>query len=182
MFVNKKIRIKAKKNKMNKKAISELVSYVLLIVLAIAMAGAAWLFLKPYAEKPLPEEECPEGISIVLENYSCDGTTMTYALRNRGLHNVDGVKLNVINTTTNFEETLQWILPNCNNVPNCTECSNSICFPAAGEPFVNSINYVHFGSIEKIAIYPIKINEKGFAEICSLAVLKIPIENCFANP
>ena len=78
----------------NKRAISELVAYVLLITLAVSMAAVTYAFLKPYAEKPLPEEECPDAINIVIEDYACNTTHINISLKNRGLFNVTGVVIN----------------------------------------------------------------------------------------
>lgn len=82
----------------NKKAISELVAYVLLITLAVAMAAATYAFLRPYAEKPLPAEECPDAINIVIENYACNDTNINISLKNRGLFSVTGVVINELYT------------------------------------------------------------------------------------
>ena len=91
----------------NKKAISELVAYVLLITLAVSMAAVTYAFLKPYAEKPLPEEECPDAINIVIENYACNDTNINISLKNRGLFSVTGVVINELytNGTTNTLDT-----------------------------------------------------------------------------
>lgn len=173
------------KNKIkNRKAISELVSYVLLITLAIAMAAAAWFFLKPYAERPLPEEECPETVTIVLENYTCNGTHINYTLKNRGLHTVTGVKLNAINDSeSNLEYDFQWLLPSCTTpsgpMPNCTQCSNdAACLPAGRGTLNDIIEYKEsFNKIEKLVIYPLKVNEKGQFQVCTASVQRIAI-NC----
>ena len=109
----------------NKRAISELISYVLLITLAIAMAASVWFFLKPWGEKPLPEEECPGTVNIVLENYSCTTTTMDFYLSNRGLHNVTGIRLKIINNPQGLEYDWWLFLPpdGCGDIEeNCTEC------------------------------------------------------------
>lgn len=67
----------------NKKGISELISYVLLITLALAMAGGVYAYLRFYAENPLPEEQC-DGISIAIENYVCEDDEMTITIKNTG--------------------------------------------------------------------------------------------------
>jgi hypothetical protein len=71
------------KNKKNKKAVSELISYVLLVVLALAMAGGVYAYLKFYAQSPLPEGPC-DGISISLIDYSCENNLMTIKIKNTG--------------------------------------------------------------------------------------------------
>lgn len=170
-------------NKENKKAISELVSYVLLITLALAMAAAVWFFIRPFAEKPLPEEGCPESVNIVLENYTCDGTSMTYTLRNRGLHNVTGVKLSIINDSSNLEYDFWLYVPYCgdpgNEIPNCYSCGpEADCLPVNAILPPKTTSYAAFNQIIKLVIYPMRVDEKGFYQVCTNAVIKIPISNC----
>ena len=86
------------KNKKNKKAVSELLSYVLLVTLALAMAGGVFAYLKFYAQNPLPEEPC-DGISVAIIDYSCQDNKMQITITNTGrftcsakvkLYNEDG--------------------------------------------------------------------------------------------
>jgi len=163
----------------NKKAISELVSYVLLIVLAIAMATAAWFFLKPYAENPLREEACPEKVSVILENYSCNSTHITYTLKNKGLHNVTGIKL-AITKGSEIEYDFWMHLPECGEIQNCSSCGFGVdCLPVNGN-ISGTVSYLKFGKIDQMIIYPMRY-EKGFYHVCTAAISKIPIKNCEAR-
>lgn len=162
---------------MDKKAISELVSYVLLITLALAMAAAVWFFIRPFAEKPLPEEGCPESVNIVLENYSCDGNSMTYTLRNRGLHDVTGVKLSVINDTSDIEYNFWLYVPLCGELEKCSDCVDD-CLPVNALLPEKTTNYEAYSQIKKLVIYPMKVDEKGNYQVCTASVVKIPISNC----
>jgi len=85
----------------DKKGISELVSYVLLISLAIVMAGVIFAYLKFYAEKPLPKEGCPE-VSVVIENYACSNKTLDLTLRNQGRFDIDGYIIKINNGTAMY--------------------------------------------------------------------------------
>jgi len=78
-------------NKINKKAISVMVSFVLLIGISVALAGLVYTWLKFYVQKPLPEEACPE-VSIIIYNYTCNLSqrSITLNVQNRGLFNVSG--------------------------------------------------------------------------------------------
>lgn len=182
MFANKMQARKTMERHMNKKAISEIVSYVLLIVLVIAMATATWFFLKPYAEKPLPEEECPESVNIILENYTCDSDTneMNFSLRNRGLFNVWGIKLNIVNANDGLEYDFLWLLPNCAGVSNCKPCSdpsaNGACI-GVGKNVSSSQNYGGTTNVSSLVIYPIILGEKGY-QVCTQSAVRIPIAYC----
>jgi len=85
------------KIKRNNKGISELVSYVLLITLAIAMAGGVFIWLKFYASNPLPEEPC-DGISISVE-YSCADNKITISLTNTGRFSIQSARVRLYDET-----------------------------------------------------------------------------------
>lgn len=177
MSVSKNKMIKENR-KINKKAISELVSYVLLIVLAIAMAAMTYIFLKPYAEKPLAEAECPETVNVVLENYSCGGNIIDFTLKNRGLFNVYGVKLKVINNTEGLQYDFWLYLPDCGSLKSCSKCENEIsdCLKV-NEVLLGVLNYGAYNKINELVIYPIKLIENNYY-ICTNAIIKVPLEKC----
>ena len=55
----------------NKKAVSLMISYVLLVTIAIIMSIIVFTYLKTIANVE-PVIDCKEGTSIVVEDYSCD--------------------------------------------------------------------------------------------------------------
>lgn len=73
----------------NKKGVSEIVSYVLLIIIAITLSVLVYGFLKLYVPKEKPE--CKEGINLIIENAQCiyDTKSLTVRLQNRGLFKLD---------------------------------------------------------------------------------------------
>jgi len=165
----------------NKKGISELISYVLLITLAIAMAAAAWFFLKPYAERPLAGEECPETVNLVLENYECNlaEKTFTFTLKNRGLHNITGVRLKIISYGQELEKDSLLFIPDCTGMgSDCVACDKAHCFGIDEESAEQTIDYSSYGNIKQLAIYPIRIDEQGEIQLCSNAVIKVPVVGC----
>lgn len=88
-FVNPKKRI-------NKKALSNLVAYVLLITITISLSIMVYGWLKFYVEGE-GVEDCPEGVNLVIESYSCSGNNLYVNLRNKGLFTVDGFILRTNN-------------------------------------------------------------------------------------
>lgn len=75
----------------NKKAISEIVSYVLLIIIAVGIAVLVYSFLRLYV--PRERLSCPDDISLAITNTQCivniDGTIrLSVTLENKGLFNV----------------------------------------------------------------------------------------------
>ncbi len=84
-------------NNKNKRAVSVLVSYVLLLTMAItlAMLIGSWLY-KMAKNPPLPEEVC-EGMSLEISSVACDsqGTSLNLVLKNRGRFYIDGAIIKV---------------------------------------------------------------------------------------
>lgn len=160
MFVNKK---------KNKKAISILISYVLLVTLALALAATTYFFILPYAQKPLPEEKCPDGISIIIEDYSCDDdfNLMDITVKNTGRHNISGFFIKIVNRTDGFEYLLQ------NENPDFLNPADILPVGSASYDVFN-INY-GIADLEKIIIVPYKQTEEGYATICSEAIARIDV-------
>jgi hypothetical protein len=83
----------------NKKAISLLVSYVLLITIAMALSGMVYTWLRFYVGTE-DVDTCPDGISLVVKNYEClQGSEgfINITLKNNGRFKVDGFVLKVSN-------------------------------------------------------------------------------------
>jgi len=84
------------KNRKSKKAVSELIAYVLLIGMSLMMAGGVYVWMKTIANQPMAEEVCPEDISLIIHSYSCGDGVMNLTVKNKGFFNVSGyiVKIN----------------------------------------------------------------------------------------
>ncbi len=82
---------------MNKRGISEVVGYSLLIVVALTMSVMVYSFLKAYVPKDKPE--CQEGISIIIESLNCTNNgaenNLSLILQNTGLFKIDFAFLRV---------------------------------------------------------------------------------------
>lgn len=81
----------------NKKGLSEIIAYVLLITVAITVSIAVYGFLQSYL--PGEVDECPEGVSLVLGDYECDEENLNITLINNGKFNVTGFAIKVTNNT-----------------------------------------------------------------------------------
>ena len=81
-------KIKTKRNKMKgKKAVSLMISYVLLIVIAIVMSIIVFSYLKTVANVK-PVIDCKSGTSIFIEDYKCGQGKIKLTLKNNGLFNI----------------------------------------------------------------------------------------------
>jgi len=83
-----------------KKGVSEIVSYVLLISITFAIAGMVYSWLIFYVT-PGKEIKCDEGISLTIRSYyyNCSTHALNLSLQNRGLFDIDGYLVRVTNQT-----------------------------------------------------------------------------------
>jgi len=82
----------------NKKGVSEIVAYVLLISISFAIAAMVYSWLTFYVT-PAKEIKCDEGVSLTIRGvtYNCTSKSLNITLQNRGLFDVDGYKIRVNN-------------------------------------------------------------------------------------
>ena len=78
----------------DKKGISEIISYVLLIVIAVGISILVYNFLIAYIPKGIVEE-CPDGVNLIVKNINCQGIILQLNLTNKGLWNISAAYLRV---------------------------------------------------------------------------------------
>ena len=78
------------KQRKNKKAMSLMVEYVLLIVFSVVIGLIVYGVLKTYV--PKDKIACPDGTSLLIENYNynCGNQILTLTMSNNGRFNVTG--------------------------------------------------------------------------------------------
>ena len=72
----------------NKKGVSEIVGYVLLIVFTLILAGIVFVWLKTYV--PHEDINCPDGTSLMINSYTCNQSKLTLTFENNGKFFVGG--------------------------------------------------------------------------------------------
>lgn len=77
--------------KKNKRAMSAVVGYVLLITFGIIMSTVVYSYLKTYVPKDV--SSCPDGLSVFLESYSCSAGHLNITLKNNGKFNYVGYSI-----------------------------------------------------------------------------------------
>jgi|SRR3989344_1701861 len=80
---------------MNKKAVSLMVSYVLLTIMAIALSVFVYAYLKLYV--PAEQRECPTDTNLAIDKIECSilNKKINVTLSNRGLFNISSVFLRI---------------------------------------------------------------------------------------
>ena len=74
--------------KKNKKAVSVIIGYILLIALMLVMAGVTYIYLKTYIPKDLLK--CPEETSLFIKEKSCSNGVLNITIKNNGKFSVAG--------------------------------------------------------------------------------------------
>jgi hypothetical protein len=152
-----------------KRAISEVVSYVLLVSLSIAMAGIIYAWLNFYVKSPLPEESCPD-VSLIILEYKCDSTTgfLNLTVQNRGRFDVDGYYLKINNGQRDVNLYL-----------NGSTLSYVPLKMMSGQTSSGLFDFNLYDRIKNIEIEPIKgFDESGRTILCKDSIIRQDASNC----
>lgn len=80
--------------KLNKKGVSAMVGYVLLIVIALSISVLVYGWVK--YQLPKQQKECPEDVSLIVEKYDCTADKqINLTLSNKGYFTIDGFYIRV---------------------------------------------------------------------------------------
>jgi len=164
-----------------KKAVSELIGVVLMISMAIVMAGMVYGFMKFYVQKPIPEDLCPDGVSIIISDYKCLENSMmiNITFKNQGRFDINQVLIKINNESGKpavyplFEMKLQdgeFI-----EIPFIYVPFSEALF--SGEEETKTFSYEKYSKIEIIEIEPTKGTDKyGRPILCQKAITTIPVK------
>ena len=132
----------------NKKGVSAIIGYVLLITFGIILSVIVYNYLKTYVPKDLID--CPDGSSIFVKDYSCSDGILNLTLKNNGRFNLAGYYIHYSNNSDQ-EIATRNMAGNFKNTgsTNSTSISGAyILFDfmnensmSAGKEFVHSFNY-----------------------------------------
>ena len=165
----------------DKKAVSLMVSYVILISIAIGLSIAVFVWLKDYANIN-PKIDCKEGTSIMIDDYFCQSGLIKLTIKNNGLFNVSGFLMHVGNNS--LKKPIERL--NRYNSPLGGETTGFYTFdpPLKPEGITTGLEVkFSFGDltlIEVIEIQPFVKDEKNKKIMCE-NVIKQEITNCLAE-
>lgn len=74
----------------NKKGVSVMIGYILLISMAVVMGGVMYAWMKSYV--PTESIECPEGVSMIIKqyDYNCTEKILNITVKNNGRFSAAG--------------------------------------------------------------------------------------------
>ena len=172
--ISLQIKMKIKKNKKikgnffisqilqgSRRGVSVMIGYILLITIAIIIGSVVYQWMKTYI--PNDSLECPDGVSIFIKDYNCDGSTLNLTLQNNGRFNIAGYFIYVTNDSN---QELATIDLSQNITSGATNLSNSVIFSPYNqkinsfEPNDEKVNIFSLGN----KIYSIEITPARFQE------------------
>lgn len=160
----------------NKKALSEIVSYVLLIVVAMSLSIVVFAFLSNL----VPEEKvsCNEGLSLIIRDFECrSGGEVLIEFQNKGNFKIDGIYIRGADGTTDAAVNLLSATTRGGLYPinPITEQRKGFLyfgrenFPLALAPnrnYPQTFDYGEYGALTKIQVQPFINDDEGNLIIC----------------
>lgn len=168
----------------NKKGLSVVIGYVLLIVISIVMSILVYQWLKTYV--PTEALECSDGTSLFIKDvyYDCANQKLNITLENNGKFGINGYYIHASNKSG---ENLSTIDLSNNITYGGNKTSNSVVFSLysgstrpynlltpdePGNTWVSTFDVSDYGTIYRIEIIPIRVQEvsnKNRSVACSNA-------------
>lgn len=151
----------------NKKALSAMVGYVLLITFGIILSVIVYNYLQTYVPKDLLE--CPDGVSILIKDYSCQGDDLNITFKNNGKFNYAGYFIHGANETDAQIATLNLannFLNSTGEEPARSIPSSYVSFSYEDNDFMKPQNEtVHLFDLNSTGVVLIEITPVRFQEI-----------------
>jgi|TARA_Y100000310_G_scaffold344913_1_gene460477 hypothetical protein len=147
----------------NKRGISIMIGYVLLITVTMVISGIVYQWVKTYV--PAEKADCPDGVSVFLKEtvYDCTNKELTLTLKNNGRFNIAGY---LIHGTINVSQELA--SEDLSEYTPLGEGKKAVLLPTLDNSMkpndeinnVFNLNSTSFNQIYSIDIIPIRFQDK----------------------
>ncbi|MEK6872055.1 MAG: hypothetical protein AABX16_04090 [Nanoarchaeota archaeon] len=162
----------------SKKGVSLMISYVLLIALAIIMAGVVYTSLKLIANVK-PVAACEESTSVLITKYSCGAGIFNVTFQNNGRFSVNGIVISVGDSKDRTPITpIQALMRENKGYEKGYYIFNSSLSPGNIQIAQLEPLSVSFLRLEKIRVQPFIIDKNNNTIICETAVITQNLDNC----
>ncbi len=175
----------------NKKGVSLMISYVLLVVIAIVMSVVVFSYLR-YVANVEPVIDCNDGTSIIVEDYACDPDVddrIQLTMRNNGRFNVKGFAATFGGNS--LQEPTNKLITTDTDRLNPIDGSYLFENPLKPGELIDvnfgikevkangSIGDAAFSFLKKIKVQPYIYDEEADLDVpCSNAIIRQDIQNC----
>jgi len=165
----------------NKKGVSIIIGYVLLIAFAVIMGAVVYSGLRTYV--PTETVECPDGVSLFVQDSNYCGNQLNLTIRNNGRFNVAGYYVLASNSSEQEQATLD-ISPYINRNFYGRDWKNAVMFSSLEENSFNPGNQttnvfdipVSKGTIYSVSIVPARFqvqdNKERFARCANVKIVE----------
>ena len=177
-----RIKMKLRNKRKNRKGISVMIGYILLITTAIIISTIVFQWAKTYI--PTDPIECPDGVSISIKKsiYNCENKELNLTLKNNGRFNIGGY---LIHATTSPSQELA--SESLSEYTELGEGKGAVIFFPFGNPIkpnneiknVFDLNNLSFSQIYSVEIIPI-LHQDGIRVNCADARIKEKL-SCFVT-
>jgi len=149
----------------NKKGLSVIIGYVLLISISIVMSILVYQWLKTYV--PTEEIKCPEGTSLFIReiNYDCTNSVLNITVKNNGKFSIDGYFIHVSNKTDeqlaviDISQRITFGGNISGNAITFSEWTENSLTPDENNIKISSFNVTGYGTLTKVELIPTRIQE-----------------------
>lgn len=155
-----------KKLKKNKRAISPMISYILLISIVVVIGLLVYAWLKTYV--PRESLECPDSVSLFVKDYDyIQNSQLNITIKNNGNFNIAGYFIRAANQSSEQEIAATDLSSRINTDYGGTIVGNSIMFELSSEEnsFIPSEETIHVFDVSGM-------NEIYFIEITPIRIQK----------
>ncbi|OGJ20918.1 hypothetical protein A3K73_07440 [Candidatus Pacearchaeota archaeon RBG_13_36_9] len=155
-----------------KKALSEIVSYVLLILIAFVIGTAVFVWMRHMINDPSKNPQCPDGVSIVIRNAVCDDTNneVTLTIANQGRFDIAGFVVkgsNNPNVIAAVGLTPNDAPPKLTNIENLNVLPNDL---GTGKEDSYKFSYSTLTALSKISVMAIR-NQSDEMVVCTSSLI-----------
>ncbi len=146
----------------NKRAVSIMIGYVLLVVVAVVLSIIVYQWIKSYT--PKEALACPDDVSIHIKEYWCNSDYLNITIKNNGKFNIAGYFIRVSNSSGQEIATIDL---SSRLLTGGEITGNSVLFEQSGENTLKpgeetsqKYNIAGLGSLYLIEIIPVRYQEE----------------------
>tara|TARA_Y100000310_G_scaffold342908_1_gene448195 strand:+ start:8607 stop:9113 length:507 start_codon:yes stop_codon:yes gene_type:complete len=153
----------------NKRGVSNVIGYVLLIVISIVISTIVFQWMKTYV--PTDSLDCPDGVSVFVKDYSynCTENQFNFTLKNTGRFDVAGYFIHGTNSSEQELAILDLTPYNKLDLEGVILFDDNINYLTPNNEINNTFNFSNtsFGQIYSIEIIPIRLQSNNRIISCS---------------
>ena len=166
----------------NKKALSEIVSYVLLITIALSLAVGVYSFMKFYVPSENEAEKCSSDVALAVNDYNCNNNVLSLIIENRGLFDAAGFIIRASDDSDKIPTSeLNTTDKNMHKIFNpgfYDFYTAGIVKLSPGKTHESNFSYSGLDSIARITIQPYTLNKAGDDFLLCETITDLKLKGC----